>query len=862
MSILRKKILLFVGLLIVFYCAFFVFPNLGIIANSDSYWGINAYSYLKGSFFSWYDFLYGGVDGATPLLFGYSLASALNALGLNFSNAGVVTLVLLSIWLVTYNIASLVLQLNENDNSEKCIVFIASSFSIANEMVRTFLMTNITILWGMLLMYLTIYFYLKLSIQKKWRYLLISAILFNFSFIDFHSAVLSSMFIASFAAISFIHALIKKDQNAVLHIVKNLTLFLILALLLNMYWLANIIYNELHHSGLLSSYSSNTSATSTVLDMYNSYNSLAYNLMLSTKNVVRTTILDMADLVLTYVLVGCSLGSLFFIRKKQNIQIFYIALLALLFMSLGFGPLNPLGIFNFMWRHVPGFTLFRDFYKFYRLLIMLYVVLLSYFAIRIVSHKRLPLVAVLLTAMLMVKFYPYVVFSFVYEPYTVPSYYQNFQNEFQKNKEDSHITVMPIISSHLWFDWPDNPHYDVQDPLRYYPTKPIILNNAVSQEGPQELLNKQLVLSFANDKNKNLFYKIAAIKNIHYFVIRSDFSQAFINSLLSTASQSKDELDIQKLHSVAEHEKYIEKVATYGKLDLYKIKSPYYLPHVFVPIKSYISQKDAGSFSAQNFAPLIEPENSPINSVTFYQAQNDVRKNDLARLVQSSEKSTARPVLEYKKINPTKYRIRVHQAMGVFPLVFSESFHKNWVVYLKNNRSNTSADVDFDITSIPSIPSDEDQATREEVKKYAMSGWLSTVASSPTTPVQYISKNNFNTIQNDNLPDGSIFETWSLGKRQKNAVEIAKDAHFVANISSNAWFIDTSTLCKNHAACKANADGTYDMELILEYYPQQMHYIGIGISGITLFICILLIAFSYGKNTKRNSRERHTKKIS
>ena len=44
----------------------------------------------------------------------------------------------------------------------------------------------------------------------------------------------------------------------------------------------------------------------------------------------------------------------------------------------------------------------------------------------------------------------------------------------------------------------------------------------------------------------------------------------------------------------------------------------------------------------------------------------------------STKKPISIPDIEVRKINAAKYRIRIHNARGDFPLNFSESFHQDW----------------------------------------------------------------------------------------------------------------------------------------------------------------------------------------
>ena len=101
----------------------------------------------------------------------------------------------------------------------------------------------------------------------------------------------------------------------------------------------------------------------------------------------------------------------------------------------------------------------------------------------------------------------------------------------------------------------------------------------------------------------------------------------------------------------------------------------------------------------------------------------------------------------------------------------------------------------------------------------------------------------------------ATFETW--GKEP-----IAEDNHLLVNGYANSWYIDPSQVCEDadnadrkntdnadeesadKGVCTDNADGSYDMELIVEFWPQRLFYIGLFISGLTLVGCLGYLTIS------------------
>lgn len=65
--------------------------------------------------------------------------------------------------------------------------------------------------------------------------------------------------------------------------------------------------------------------------------------------------------------------------------------------------------------------------------------------------------------------------------------------------------------------------------------------------------------------------------------------------------------------------------------------------------------------------------------------------------------------------------------------------------------------------------------------------------------------------------------------------------HFRLNDLINGWYFNTNTYCKDKSLCTKNADGTYNIELIIEFFPQRWFYIGLTISLLTITICTIYL---------------------
>ncbi|MCK5510893.1 DUF3367 domain-containing protein [Candidatus Parcubacteria bacterium] len=88
-----------------------------------------------------------------------------------------------------------------------------------------------------------------------------------------------------------------------------------------------------------------------------------------------------------------------------------------------------------------------------------------------------------------------------------------------------------------------------------------------------------------------------------------------------------------------------------------------------------------------------------------------------------------------------------------------------------------------------------------------------------------------------------------------NEKEIARDNHIIANGFANAWWIDANDICKDKNFCNKNQDRTYDMEMIIEFWPQRWFYSGLFVSGIIFLGCITYLTADFVKRRRQRSKQ-------
>jgi hypothetical protein len=313
------------------------------------------------------------------------------------------------------------------------------------------------------------------------------------------------------------------------------------------------------------------------------------------------------------------------------------------------------------------------------------------------------------------------------------------------------------------------------------------------------------------------------------------------------AMRNKDNI-IRSLESGSMFKKHYDS----DKIVVYKKKEAWYLPHFYVPEVEIYTAQDLSKL------PLIIAANSgKIKSSVYFVGKENKKKNAVFDSAELKVKESAeQPVIEYKKINNTKYRVIVHNAKAPFKLIFSESFHEDWKVY---SGCYIRQNIGLENSKYRILNGNADtQASIGELRKYVEKGYVSALGDSKEKNaggekyyIDYVSKNYNGTIQNDNLNNGGISETWF-----KNT--IIDNTHKMVNGYANSWSVDPEQLFKSNVKCvKKNTDGSYDLELIVEYWHQRMFYLGLFITLTAFAVALAYLVFNYYKQqTGRSAGEK------
>lgn len=71
--------------------------------------------------------------------------------------------------------------------------------------------------------------------------------------------------------------------------------------------------------------------------------------------------------------------------------------------------------------------------------------------------------------------------------------------------------------------------------------------------------------------------------------------------------------------------------------------------------------------------------------------------------------------------------------------------------------------------------------------------------------------------------------------------------HLKLNNTMNGWYVDPAALCRR-GGCRAQANGSYDFALVMEFEPQRRFYLGAAISGLTFAGAAVYFACSHRRD--------------
>lgn len=574
----------------------------------------------------------------------------------------------------------------------------------------------------------------------------------------------------------------------------------------------------------------------------------------------------------------CYIITHFFIRvssQKKNVDtkiLMFFSVLILLGIFLSKGTANPYGgIYAYFLMNVKVFSIYRASDIKFPFFVVLGISFLIAYTTRLIAHNKLIKNLLIPSLFILIVFLglPLITGDVFKSPdasgtsfdiVDVPNYWYDYSIKSDENKLDGRTLLFPKnFAAFDTYKW----GYEGG-----WLSTSLKLKSSIGYTNGYGSSKEESFFSLAK-LNYDLFEKgdiesmnkAMSLFNIREIIQRNDFSlDSNIHTMVSYSNKNINYYSPDNILVVFSNNKYYRKERSFGLIDLYKLREYLFLPHIYTPRNIIISNQNTDVLSS-----IVSADNYDIRSAIYLENQSQ-NVNKIEILNNITNKIFKTPILEFKKINPTKYRVIVHNATDPFPLVFSESYHDGWMAYYVENKDiNKEKGVKSNLLSSYKIldGNEEEQATKEELTEFINNGWITSVGNNEENKIQhkkwennaekldyeesyridFISKNFQDTIQNDNLDNGMFYETWL-----KTPIEDGN--HLMANGYANSWIIDPVKLCKENK-CTKNLDGSYEFELVIEFWPQRLLYVGLIIFGLTSLMCLLYLIYDWQRNKKQ-----------
>ena len=219
--------------------------------------------------------------------------------------------------------------------------------------------------------------------------------------------------------------------------------------------------------------------------------------------------------------------------------------------------------------------------------------------------------------------------------------------------------------------------------------------------------------------------------------------------------------------------------------------------------------------------------------VFFWDQLDETRKKILVDFLREYDEVES-PIFEYTRISPDKYYLNVHKFDSNFIINFSEKFHNKWKIYVvkPHGKNFSTIGKSFLAKNIKTKDNLGYGANLNKIKSYVKKGWLNFQTEGHKSA--FISKLFYNSVQNDNLPRGNLFDTF--GK-----TSFPDEYHITGNSLSNTWLIDTNYLEKYFAEkIVKTTENDHEIGFIIEFAHRKLVIKCLAVSGLFILTVIFI----------------------
>ncbi|MEA3357722.1 MAG: hypothetical protein U9Q67_04800, partial [Patescibacteria group bacterium] len=248
----------------------------------------------------------------------------------------------------------------------------------------------------------------------------------------------------------------------------------------------------------------------------------------------------------------------------------------------------------------------------------------------------------------------------------MPAEYTQVAEILNQEQDDFKIMSIPysVIESPGWVKYP---MWNVigADPTIQLFEKPVIQMNSyggtIGGSGAFGTWNFGEYWNSQTETESLWLVRFASVLNVKYFLYHKDIETKFVDQTIDKI-RYYEELGL------------ISNVFEGQYVNLYKIDNYYLVPHIYVP-----SSNELTSLDLEKLPDLLGSPEFESDSALYFLGQNIEKREVFERF---SSLVYAFQSIEYEQVNPTNYHIKIYGASGSFPLVFAETYHDGWQLFL------------------------------------------------------------------------------------------------------------------------------------------------------------------------------------
>ncbi|MBI3366456.1 hypothetical protein HY041_02415, partial [Candidatus Roizmanbacteria bacterium] len=252
---------------------------------------------------------------------------------------------------------------------------------------------------------------------------------------------------------------------------------------------------------------------------------------------------------------------------------------------------------------------------------------------------------------------------------SIPNDYKELRNSLSSDVTDSKVLALPPApkGSGLLLQWNNGDKYAGPHPDAYLIDKPVIDSYWFTRVGYKDLIADDSWTGKKFEDNFAETLRYLGILNIRYLFVHNDFVENY-DFGNKDVRKIEGRLKAKRLESLISKYPDIIVMKQTPYFMLYKLPDRLFLPHFYIPETLIYSTDQIRELfnSEQKMGKYAILPSKQINNKTDFDKDNS-------------------PTIRFTRVNPTKYKVRIKQAIKPFYLIFSESFDNNWKLYINNS---------------------------------------------------------------------------------------------------------------------------------------------------------------------------------